>query len=88
MNKYNSILRISNYTDEGKEWVNISFVTSDHQEHELTVEKHLITTARDLQAIPVEYRTHPACCEHPTGCPEETNTERLLKNFNKSIDNL
>ena len=82
--KYNSILRVGRFEDEGVKWVNISFVTPDHQEHELMVNAFDFDAATDFSAIPVEYNTHPACCEHPKGCPEKTNTEKLLEKFNKT----
>lgn len=78
--KYNTILRVI----ESEGITNISFVTSDHQEFEIDVETKLLTTAKDFQGIPAIYFTHPACCEHPTGCPEETNTQKQLRKFNEN----
>jgi hypothetical protein len=78
--KYNAIVRI-HYLDEDKKTINLSFVTPDHQEHELDFPASALQNL-DCGAIPAEYMVHPACCEHPDGCPTETNTERLLKEFN------
>ena len=83
MPSYNSILRLSRFEDEGKHWTYISFVTTDHQEIELEVETSLLTAAKDFEAIPILYSSHHACCEHPDGCPEETNTEKLVRKFNE-----
>ena len=79
--KYNAVVKWLEYFDEGNEYVNISFVTPDHQEHEVTFLKSSLN--KSFKPFPAEYFTHPACCEHPEGCPEETRTEKLLKEFNK-----
>lgn len=77
---YNAIVHI-NYpaSDEG-DYVNISIVTPDHQEHEIMISKEDFVPNKFW--IPAEYTVHPACCEHPNGCPTETNTQKKLREYN------
>lgn len=78
--KFNAIVNIGEPFSDGREWINISIVTPDHQEHEIMIPKEYFKLGNYL--IPAEYSVHPACCEHPNGCPEETNTERRLREYN------
>ena len=80
MKKFNAVMHITEPFSDRGEWVNISIVTPDHQEHEIMIPKSEFKVGN--YRIPVEYRVHPACCEHPNGCPEETNTEKILREAN------
>ncbi len=57
-----------------KNLVNLSFV-HENKEYEITVEISDITYAVSLKnqiaSIPADVFVHPACCEHPDGCPGE-----------------
>jgi hypothetical protein len=78
---FNAVVHIGKGDVEGN-WVNLSIVTPDHQEHEIMIPKSEFKLGN--YRIPVEYSVHPACCEHPNGCPEETSTERILREHNNA----
>lgn len=81
MKKFNAIVHIIHpCTDEG-DYVNISIVTPDQQEHEIMIRKEDFVLNKYW--IPVEYFVHPSCCEHENGCPGGSSTQKFLEKINK-----
>jgi hypothetical protein len=77
--KANAVVYIGSWEDNGR-WVNICIVTPDQKEHEVILRKE---NFKEGNWIPAEYSVHPSCCEHPNGCPEESRTQKFLREYNE-----
>lgn len=84
MKKFNAVVHITHPASDEGDYVNISIVTPDNQEHEIMIRREDFVLGKYW--IPAEHFVHPACCEHPNGCPEESNTERFLRKTNEEYD--
>lgn len=82
MKQFNAVVHIGEpFSDKG-EWINVSIITPDQQEHEIMIRKEDFVIGNSW--IPAEYWVHPSCCEHPNGCPDGSATEKFLTEKNKS----
>lgn len=80
MNKFNAVVHIGQPISDRGEWINISIVTPDQQEHEIMIRKEDFIVGKYW--IPAEYSVHPSCCEHPNGCPDGSRTDKFLEKVN------